>query len=249
MTRDERDWLTGTDPIALLNSRHPVHTLGSVEPQTRRSRMYLIACARRAWERLPGVCRALVELAEAHADDPRGRRYLRTDVAPVAERLMNSPGESTDILEAHLELTSLRDSFADHEPALRALGEPIRTEPNLPFAPEEWRGLAALVYLPFDAHTPSFTWVSRALHDVHLVREVYGNPYRLVPFEPEWRTDTAVAFARGMYESREFSAMPIFADTLEDAGCNEPAVLDHCRDPNQVHTRGCWVLDLVLNLK
>ncbi|MDY3556283.1 hypothetical protein R5W24_005446 [Gemmata sp. JC717] len=49
-----------------------------------------------------------------------------------------------------------------------------------------------------------------------------------------------------MYESRDFSAMPILADALQDAGCEDGAVLDHCRDPHGVHVRGCWVVDLVL---
>ena len=49
-----------------------------------------------------------------------------------------------------------------------------------------------------------------------------------------------------MYESREFSAMPILADVLEDAGCDNDDVLAHCRDPQAVHVRGCWVVDLVL---
>jgi hypothetical protein len=48
-----------------------------------------------------------------------------------------------------------------------------------------------------------------------------------------------------MYESREFSAMPILADALQDAGCDEHT-LNHCRDAVAVHVRGCWVVDLVL---
>ncbi|MDY3562094.1 hypothetical protein R5W23_003540 [Gemmata sp. JC673] len=49
-----------------------------------------------------------------------------------------------------------------------------------------------------------------------------------------------------MYESRDFSAMPILADALQDAGCDRADILDHCRGPGQ-HVRGCWVVDLVLN--
>ena len=49
-----------------------------------------------------------------------------------------------------------------------------------------------------------------------------------------------------MYESRDFAAMPILADALQDAGCDNPDLLAHCRDPQQVHVRGCWVVDLVL---
>jgi hypothetical protein len=85
---------------------------------------------------------------------------------------------------------------------------------------------------------------ARALAD--LLREVFGNPFRPAAFAPEWRTDTAVTLARQMYEARDFSAMPILADALQDAGCDCEAVLNHCRDTAQPHTRGCWVVDLVL---
>jgi hypothetical protein len=79
-----------------------------------------------------------------------------------------------------------------------------------------------------------------------LLREMFGNPFRPVAFSPEWRTDTAVTLAAQMYEARDFSAMPILADALQDAGCDDPALLWHCRDAAQVHVRGCWVVDLVL---
>jgi hypothetical protein len=78
-----------------------------------------------------------------------------------------------------------------------------------------------------------------------LLRDIFGNPFRPVTFSPEWRTDTAVALARQMYESRDFSAMAILADALQDAGCDNEDVLSHCRGPGP-HVRGCWVVDLVL---
>ena len=79
-----------------------------------------------------------------------------------------------------------------------------------------------------------------------LLRDIFGNPFRPVSFNPAWRTDTAVALARQMYDSREFGAMPILADALQDVGCEDEAVLSHCRAANQSHVRGCWVCDLVL---
>jgi hypothetical protein len=78
------------------------------------------------------------------------------------------------------------------------------------------------------------------------MRDIFGNPFRPVAFSPAWRTDTAVALARQMYESREFGAMPILADALQDAGCEDEHILNHCRDANATHVRGCWVVDLVL---
>ncbi len=76
-------------------------------------------------------------------------------------------------------------------------------------------------------------------------RDIFGNPFRPVAFAPEWRTDTAIFLARQMYESRDFSAMPILADALQDAGCDNDDILNHCRGPGP-HVRGCWVVDLVL---
>jgi hypothetical protein len=80
---------------------------------------------------------------------------------------------------------------------------------------------------------------------LELLRDIFGNPFRPVTFPPEWRTDAAVALARQMYEARDFSAMPILADALQDAGCDNDDILDHCRGDGP-HVRGCWVVDLVL---
>ncbi len=78
-----------------------------------------------------------------------------------------------------------------------------------------------------------------------ILRCVFGNPFRKVKFDKRWRTDTAVSLATQMYESRDFSAMPILADALQDAGCESEDILSHCRG-EEPHVRGCWVVDLVL---
>ncbi len=79
-----------------------------------------------------------------------------------------------------------------------------------------------------------------------LLRDVFGNPFCKVTFDAKWRTDTAVALARQMYDSRDFGAMPILADALQDAGCGNEDILSHCRDTAARHARGCWVCDGVL---
>jgi hypothetical protein len=79
-----------------------------------------------------------------------------------------------------------------------------------------------------------------------LIHDIFGHPYYPVALSPSWRTDTTLSLARQMYDSRDFGAMPILADALQDAGCEEAAILEHCRDANQPHVRGCWVVDLVL---
>jgi hypothetical protein len=81
---------------------------------------------------------------------------------------------------------------------------------------------------------------------VALLRDIVGNPFRPVVLSRKWRTDTVLALARQMYDSREFSAMPILGDALQDAGCDDEQVLAHCRGASLTHVRGCWVVDLVL---
>jgi hypothetical protein len=80
---------------------------------------------------------------------------------------------------------------------------------------------------------------------IERLRDVVGNPFCPVAFAPEWRTDTALSLAKQMYKSRDFSAMPILADALQDAGCDSDDILSHCRGEG-AHVRGCWVVDLVL---
>jgi hypothetical protein len=80
----------------------------------------------------------------------------------------------------------------------------------------------------------------------HLLRDIIGpSPFHAVAFSAEWRSDAAVGIARRMYEARDFFAMPILADALRAAGCEEQRVFGHCRGPGP-HVRGCWVVDMVL---
>ena len=98
---------------------------------------------------------------------------------------------------------------------------------------------------------PSFKFIAEEAESKELAeqatlfREIFGNTLRPVSLSPSWRTDTAVALATQMYQSREFSAMPILADALQDAGCDSADILEHCRSKGP-HVRGCWVVDLVL---
>jgi hypothetical protein len=142
--------------------------------------------------------------------------------------------------------------------------------------PPHFWALAALRLVPSDVlayafHVPLFLLKAIAgeknesdLRKLYadLLRDVAGNPFRggrgrqfdrrkrkprTEPvFRPEWRTDTALTLAKQMYESREFGAMPILADALQDAGCEDPLILTHCRDASLSHVRGCCVIDLVL---
>ena len=77
-----------------------------------------------------------------------------------------------------------------------------------------------------------------------LVLCVFGNPFRPVALDPSWLTPTVLALAKGIYAERAFDRLPSLADALQDAGCENPEVLDHCRGPVP-HVRGCFVVDLL----
>jgi hypothetical protein len=81
-------------------------------------------------------------------------------------------------------------------------------------------------------------------------REVLGNIYRPVQLAPgllPWRDRPLVyALARQMYDSRDFADLPMLADMMEDDGCQEEEILQHCRQTAHPHYKGCWVVDALL---
>ena len=78
-----------------------------------------------------------------------------------------------------------------------------------------------------------------------LARDVFGNQFYRVAFNPGWRTADVVGLARAIDHEGVFDRLPFLADALIDAGCADAAVLAHCRSAGP-HVRGCWVVDLVL---
>jgi hypothetical protein len=97
-------------------------------------------------------------------------------------------------------------------------------------------------------HWPTATWAAEAVGAAArqaLLSDIFGNPFRPVALNPAWRTANVTALAESIYTDRAFDRLPILADALEDAGCDNAEILNHCR-AGGVHVRGCWVVDLVL---
>lgn len=86
----------------------------------------------------------------------------------------------------------------------------------------------------------------------HLLRDIFGNPFRPVSADPSWLSSTVVGLAQAIYEERQLPGgqldvgrLAILADALEEVGCNQTDILDHCRSQGP-HVLGCWVVDLLL---
>ncbi len=81
-----------------------------------------------------------------------------------------------------------------------------------------------------------------------LLCELFGDPLLSAAVNPAWLywNDGAIRkMAQLIYDHRGFDRLPLFADTLEDAGCTDADILNHCRQPGE-HVRGCWAVDLLL---
>jgi hypothetical protein len=82
----------------------------------------------------------------------------------------------------------------------------------------------------------------------NMFRDIFGNPFRPVVLDPAWLAwngGTVRKMAQAIYDDRAFDRLPILADALEEAGCANRDILDHCRSGGD-HVRGCWVIDLLL---
>jgi hypothetical protein len=82
-----------------------------------------------------------------------------------------------------------------------------------------------------------------------LLHCLFGNPFRPAPrIDPSWlawNDSTVKRLAEAIYEGRAFDRLPILADALEEAGCDEPELLLHLRGAGP-HVKGCWALDSIL---
>jgi hypothetical protein len=62
-----------------------------------------------------------------------------------------------------------------------------------------------------------------------------------------WNGDTVPRLSHGIYEERAWARIPILADALLGAGCDDGALIGHCRQP--LHARGCQDIGLILGKK
>jgi hypothetical protein len=211
--------------IMWQTASHPVDLLECVESQRngRKWRLFMCACARRVLDLAPqDACRAVLTIAEDYADGDAAHEDMieMAQAASTPTRVIDGESIRRGALTARrivVDVASMGESLLQVVTSMIGETIGIRAERE-----QETSALCALV------------------------RDIFGNPFRSSAFSPSWRTDTALALATQMYESREFSAMPILADALQDAGCDNDDILSHCRDTSQVHVRGCWVVDLVL---
>ena len=233
----EVEWRAATDCDPLLKVIMPTAT-------DRKLRLFACACCRRIWELLVDPrCRRAVELSEQVADGVAHARQLRT-ASQAAKRAWLKIRTVWDRSS-----TLFQGDAAVHAATTPVFYGSIAAHELAAARPREFvaRSVAYAVMAAENmVDCPGDAGVRERSSQCALLRDLFGNPFRPVAFSPAWRTDTVVALAAQMYESRGFGAMPILADALQDAGCDNDDILSHCRDASVSHVRGCWVIDLVL---
>jgi hypothetical protein len=197
----------------------PTKLIECVHKLTSPRKLRLFACAhcRHLWDLLSEDCfRAAVEVAERHADGLASNKDLS-----IAKK------ESGIALERNGLKGVIGRSYS-------ALGAAWSTT----------RDAATAAIYP--------TWVFTEDDDKKRQRalclDIFGNPFRPSIVDRgwlAWNDGTVPKIAQAIYDDRCFADMPILADALEEAGCTNADILDHCRQPGE-HVRGCWVVDLLL---
>jgi hypothetical protein len=193
----------------------------------RRLTLFGCACARTVWDLLPTDLRSAVLVRERHADGRATDADLRASAVRTVVGAV-TPGQHAA-------------SAAGVEPdwAARSAAKALATRAAGPAPPG--RPTTAAWEAAWNA-----AFAAARLTQAGIARDIFPPPGYTPALRPDWLTPTVVALARQMDASGDFSAAPILADALQDAGCDDETVLQCCRVPGDVHVRGNWVADAVL---
>jgi len=186
----------------------------------RKLRLFACECCRRIWRFLQQTDRKCVEGGEIIAE---GGSYSTSRSIEYAQS--ESEGAALSTLEEDANLAARRAAdLASTELGIEAATEGAFSE-----------------------------YAHRILAERHLqtslLRCIFGplpfRPVSLIPSWLAWSDGTVVRLAQAIFDERRYEDLPILADALEDAGCDNDDILSHLRGSGP-HGRGCWVIDLLL---
>ena len=204
-----------------LECGDPQPMLGMLQGRVseRKLRLFACACVRSGWHVLA---------------DPRHRQAVE-----VTEAYADGVGKKSDLKAARLAVLAARRELRDRLSGTSTQPREV-AEHNLSYSISDLASERNYLRV-----------VNQVLFGVEqhpLIRDIFGNPFRPVTFDARWRTSDVVGLARAIYDEQAFERMPILADALMDAGCEDEQIIGHCRGDGP-HVRGCWVVDLVLGKK
>jgi hypothetical protein len=237
----EAEWLACTDPRSML-------TFLQGKVSDRKLRLFACACCRFSFSTLSedfdDSIERTIETAEWYADGLVGK-----DLRQRAERTAG--------------FVELGDADLD-----QLVAQPlIATASDVVSATNVWALLLECIeQYAHDKRLPSDEGLRH--FGQQLLYELFGPlPFRPITVEPSllaWNDRTIPKIAQAIHDDRSFDRLPILADALEEAGCTNVDILNHCRpvprharsrqrrdvsthcDQPSKHFWGCWAVDLLL---
>ena len=172
-------------------------------PSTRKLRLFNAACVKRFEKLLVDVrSKAAIEFVERLADG----MATNEEIQRIREEARNAKDE--------------------------AKGPVLRRATAAAFAMVQYPNESPLFIAKYTAglgiHVQSRLADSERSHCI-LLRDILGNPFRLISIDPRWLTSNVVDLSRAIYDERAFDRMPILADALMDAGCDNEMMINVCR--------------------
>lgn len=237
---NEQEWLKSTAP-------KPMVEFLKGKASDRKLRMFAVACCRRVWRSLRKTrSRKAVEVAEQYAEGSADAEKLYTVNAAAYNAFMDTDEQTIQHLASGL---AADVALADAGQAATSATEAADVSAHV-----------AVYGMDFDDYLPPTDATEAAYRDLRFTEQanlccflrcIFGNPFRSVSIHPKWlawNDGTVRKIVQSLYEERAFDRMPILADALQDAGCDNEDILNHCRSKGP-HVRGCWVVDLLTGRK
>jgi hypothetical protein len=237
MSMTEKEWLTCPDPNAMLD-------LLRAKVSDRKLRLFAVACCYRIWHLMMDVrSREAVAVVERFADclaDPTAFSEAKYAADQVQQEAIER-GEYVAICDAlaAASCAAYPSAYDAAHTCARCGYYTIGENAAGSLASKDTALTLAQDAVRVPAEEKEKQGQSR------LLRDIFGNPFRPVTLDPSWLTSTVKALAQAIYTDRNFTDLPVLGDCLEESGCNNEDILNHCRGPGE-HVKGCWVLDLVL---
>jgi hypothetical protein len=231
---NEVEWRECGEPDAMI-----CYLLSLNRGIDRQWRLFACACARSVWDLLSPAGWEAIEASERAADGLPLSRSLEA----IAYQVWPAPGKFTAEGKKAREEAAAAARMCCSSDARYG----IRARQSAALA----AGWLAAAELPRHAQVrPAWQLARRMAEDTlaGILRDIFDPFVPTVTFATRW-LDQDHGFIRRMsqdiYHDRNFHDLPVLADALEDAGCDDPHLLEHLRRPDG-HVRGCWALDVVL---
>jgi hypothetical protein len=233
----EREWLRSTDPQPMLTFLR-----GRGIFSERKARLFVVACCRRISSLLTDdMSRNAVEVAEQYAEG------LADDAAlKVAQ-------EAAQAAYSAVRVTPDALAYCAAFPPVEAARVNYRRRFNICILAADVASMAPAAGASQADGVPLYDEAVQGIEraaQADLLRDLVANPFRhLRPFTLTvlaWNDGCIAKLATAIYEQKRFEDLPVLADALEEAGCEECDIVAHCRQHGAAHVRGCWVIDRLL---